>query len=146
MRYICIIQARTTSSRLPAKSLLPIAKMPLAILVAKRAISNFHETWVITSKNESDDLLSSYLETSKIPYFRGELDNVLNRFCSLCLKLKAKPEDTIIRLTADNPLVDDSFLENMKIIWEKYNLDYLSAEPDNLMKYGWPKGLSAEFF
>ena len=146
LKYICIIQARTTSSRLPAKSLLPIANMPLAVLCAKRATSKFHDTWVVTSDQASDDLLAKYLEISKIPCFRGNLNNVLNRFCTLCSYQNIKPEDTIIRLTADNPLVDNKFIEKMKVIWESYDLDYLSAEPDDLTKHGWPKGLSAEFF
>jgi spore coat polysaccharide biosynthesis protein SpsF (cytidylyltransferase family) len=153
MKYVTIIQARTTSSRLPAKCFLPVANMPLTILCAKRASSLFAETWVAISDHESDDLLANYLETLKIPYFRGHLTNVLNRFATLCLKLNLNPDDTIIRLTGDNPLVDSTFLEKMKVIWENYNFDYLSAQPDylslqpdNLIKYGWPKGLSAEFF
>ena len=146
MRYVCIIQARTTSTRLPAKCFLPIAKMPLIILCAKRATSSFADTWVAISNHFTDDLLAHCLENFKIPYFRGNLNNVLDRFCALCLRLDIKPEDTIIRLTGDNSLIDNKFLGKMKLIWENYDLDYLSAEPDNLIKYGWPKGLSAEFF
>ena len=153
MKYITIIQTRTTSSRLPAKCFLPLANMPLVALCAKRAASSFAETWVAISDHESDDLLANYLETSNILCFRGELNNVLNRFAKLSLKLNLNPDDTIIRLTGDNPLVDSKFLEKMRIVWESKKLDYLSAQPDylsvkpdNLKKYGWPKGLSAEFF
>ena len=34
----------------------------------------------------------------------------------------------------------------MKIIWEGNDLEYLTGEPPDLKKHGWPKGLSAEFF
>lgn len=146
MKYFTIIQARTNSKRLPAKCLLPVANIPLAVLCAKRVKSSRSTCFIVTSNDKSDDLLSLYLDHSKISYFRGDLNNVLNRYIQLSLKLKIKPEDTIIRLTADNPLVDNIFLEKMMKIWERYKLDYLSAEPDNLKEYGWPKGLSAEFF
>jgi spore coat polysaccharide biosynthesis protein SpsF len=145
MKYFTIIQTRTTSSRLPAKCFLPIAGMPLVKLCFKR-VSSFSDTCVAISVDKSDDLLASYLQSSKISYFRGHLTNVLKRFTSLCLQSNLNPNDTVIRLTGDNPLVDNIFLERMKKIWEKNNLNYLSAEPDNLAKYGWPKGLSAEFF
>ena len=146
MRYYCIIQSRTSSVRLPAKSLLPIANLPLVVLCFKRASPSFATTIVATSSDSTDDLLSSYMENFKIPFFRGDLNNVLKRYHSICMKFEVKPDDTIIRLTADNPIVDSKFLEKMKIIWEQNNFDYFSAEPNDLKKYGWPKGLSAEFF
>ena len=49
-------------------------------------------------------------------------------------------EDTVIRLTADNPLPDTHFLRKMSEIWENEDIDYLA--PNTNM----PKGLSAEFF
>lgn len=145
MKYFTIIQTRTSSSRLPAKCFLPIGGMPLVELCFKR-VSSFSDTYVAISDDKSDDLLASYLQSSKISYFRGHLTNVLKRFTSLCSQLNVHPNDTIIRLTGDNPLVDDIFLKYMKQIWEKNNFNYLSAQPDNLKKYGWPNGLSAEFF
>ena len=146
MKYFTIIQTRTSSSRLPAKCFLPMGGMLLVKLCFKRVSSLFSDTCVAISNDKSDDLLADYLKSSKISYFRGHLKNVLKRFTSLCLQSNLNPNDTVIRLTGDNPLVDNIFLERMKRVWEKNNLDYLSAEPDNLIKYGWPKGLSAEFF
>ena len=54
--------------------------------------------------------------------------------------------DVIIRLTADNPIVDWFFLNDMKVIYEENKFDYFSAEPTDIEKQNWPKGLSAEFF
>jgi len=153
MKYITVIQTRTNSSRLPGKCLLPIAGLPLVVLCRNRVINSFSDTWVAISDHESDDLLAKCLKNLSVPFFRGDLNNVLDRFVSLCKKLKSKPDDVIIRLTGDNPLVDRIFLEKMRLTWENNNFDYLSAQPDylslkpdNLIKYGWPKGLSAEFF
>ena len=146
MAYFCIIQSRTNSTRLPGKCFLPVAGMPLIELCAKRSKTKFAETWVATSSSPSDDLLANMLEKSKISYYRSSLDNVLERFQSLCRKQKVKSDDTVIRLTGDNPLVDSLFLEQMRLVWENNDLDYLSGEPPNLKEFSWPKGLSAEFF
>ena len=54
-------------------------------------------------------------------------------------------EDVVIRLTADNPIVDKHFLGLLRTSWENNNLDYLCAEPKDINKSMWPKGLSAEF-
>ena len=57
MNTIVVIQARTNSSRLPAKVLLPIAGLPIVVLSAKRAANTGLDTIVITSTEESDDIL-----------------------------------------------------------------------------------------
>lgn len=146
MRYICIIQSRTNSSRLPGKCFLPVGGMSLAALCAKRAISNFAETWVATSASPIDNLLADRLKAANIQFYRGSLDCVLDRFCSLCRLRKINDNDVVIRLTGDNPIVDHVFLEKMKNVWESHDLEYLTGQPPDLKKYGWPKGLSAEFF
>ena len=106
--------------------------------------TKFAETWVATSNSPSDDLLANILEKSKILYYRDSLDNVLIGLTHYA-ETKVKPDDTIIRLTGDN-LVDSLFLEQMRMVWEDNDFDYLSGEPPNLVKFRWPKGLSAEFF
>lgn len=146
MRYISILQSRTSSARLPGKCFLPLAGMPLVELCAKRTDVDFAESWVATSGDPSDDLLAKRLEFAGVLCFRGSLENVLERFCVLCRDQNISNEDTVIRLTGDNPIVDKFFLHKMKSVWESNNLDYLSGEPNDLLRYGWPKGLSAEFF
>ena len=94
MKYFTIIQTRTSSRRLPAKCFLPIGGMPLVKLCFKR-VSSFTDTCVAISDDKSDDLLASYLQNSKISYFRGHLTNVLKRFISLCSQFNVHPNDTI---------------------------------------------------
>ncbi len=54
-----VIQARTTSSRLPAKALLPLGGIPMAVLVAQRvARSGAFDVVVATSIEPEDDLLA----------------------------------------------------------------------------------------
>lgn len=145
MRYICIIQSRTNSSRLPGKCFLPLGGVQLVELCANRVKEQFPETWVATSNSMSDDLLVERLLASKLAVYRGSLNNVLERFCNLCKQEKIESEDVVVRLTGDNPIVDGNFLKKMQFVWESNDLEYLSAEPADLDRYRWPKGLSAEF-
>lgn len=105
-----VIQSRLSSSRLPGKALLQVAGMPTAVLCAKR-ISNTGIPYVVaTSTDKSDDPLVRALEYATIPFFRGSLLDVLQRFVDATAHIK--DENTIIlRLTADNLLPDGAFLE-----------------------------------
>ena len=130
---LTILQARTNSSRLPAKSLLPVNNLPMSILAAKRAKNEFSKLVVATSNEKSDDLLCKYFEEHKIEFFRGSLNNVISRFIEISNNYKLNSYDTIIRLTADNPVVDQYLLEDMMEVWCKNNFIYMQAEPDNLL-------------
>lgn len=145
MKYLTIIQARTSSTRLPKKSLMPISEIPLVKLCALRADNNFSDLVVATSYEKSDDELAKLLIGSNFKIHRGSLDNVLSRFINIIDEYNLDDEDVVIRLTADNPIVDKHFLELLRTSWENNNLDYLCAEPEDINKSMWPKGLSAEF-
>ena len=58
-RVRIVLQARTSSHRLPAKSLLPVAGVPLAVLCAHRLGSTGREVVLATSTERSDDLLAA---------------------------------------------------------------------------------------
>ena len=49
MNSVVIIQARTNSTRLPGKVLLPISSIPIVVLSAKRAANTEKEVIVVTS-------------------------------------------------------------------------------------------------
>ena len=112
---IVIIQARTSSERLPGKILLPIQGYPVILLAAHRASNTGREVIVATSRDKSDDKLASLLEKEKIPYFRGSLKNVLSRYAYIA---KSRKEKLVFRLTADNIFPDGHLLDEM----EKYFL------------------------
>jgi aryl-alcohol dehydrogenase-like predicted oxidoreductase/spore coat polysaccharide biosynthesis protein SpsF (cytidylyltransferase family) len=136
---IVLLQARTTSSRLPAKVSLPIGGLPLSVLAAKRAGNTGKQVVVVTSADPSDDGLAALLQEHNVPCFRGSLNNVLDRMVSA---LTGLPGDTIVfRLTADNVFPDGALLEEMEAEFVQDHLDYLvcNGEPSGL-----PYGLSAE--
>lgn len=139
MVSVAVLQARTNSSRLPAKVLLPIRGVPMAVLAAKRASNTGRQVIVATSTELSDDGLAAALEEHDVCCFRGSLDNTLDRMVSA---LAGYGDDTIVfRLTADNVLPDGGLLDELEAEFVQHDLDYLccNGEPSGL-----PYGLSAE--
>lgn len=139
MTVVAILQARTNSSRLPAKVLLPIATYPMVVLAAKRAANKGCDVIVTTSIESTDDVLHDTIISYGLTCFRGSLDNTLNRVNSA---LKSYDDETIvIRLTADNVFPDGTMLKELEEFFINEKLDYLCC---NGVVSGLPYGVSAE--
>ncbi len=106
-----------SSSRFPGKSLELIGNKPLLFHVVKRMELTGLPVIVASSTDASDDVLADYLEAQKIRVFRGSLSNVLNRYITAA---EAFGVEEIIRVTADNPLVDIVSLKNSVSLFRKY--------------------------
>ena len=121
--YLCIIQARTNSSRLPAKIMLDLGGKTLLERVYETVSKSkrINKVIVATSDQESDDIVEIKLKSLNIEYFRGNLTNVLERFFIASQKYEAK---NIIRITADNPLMDASIIDDLIFHYEHCGLDY----------------------
>ena len=104
-RAAVIIQARMSSSRLPGKVLRPIGGRPmLGLLLARlEGLDRDMSVIVATSTDESDDPIAKFCEDQETLVYRGDLDDVLGRFCAAARVTQA---DAVVRLTADNPMVD----------------------------------------
>jgi spore coat polysaccharide biosynthesis protein SpsF len=139
LKRVAILQARTNSSRLPGKVLLPINGIPLVVLAAQRASNTGIEVVVATSKETTDDALADLLSLHGIKYYRGSLDNTLDRIVSAL----GKYDDNclVFRLTADNIFPDGSILDEMEVDFNMRGLDYLCC---NGIESGLPYGMSAE--
>jgi spore coat polysaccharide biosynthesis protein SpsF (cytidylyltransferase family)/aryl-alcohol dehydrogenase-like predicted oxidoreductase len=139
MRTTILLQARTNSSRLPAKVLLPVGGMPLVVLAARRAGNTGHPVMVVTSREPSDDVLCDVLSKWGINYFRGELENTLKRFVDAFEGVS--DQHVVVRLTGDNVLPDGEFIDGMLEDFDQKNLAYLGCGGD---ASGLPYGVSAE--
>jgi spore coat polysaccharide biosynthesis protein SpsF (cytidylyltransferase family)/aryl-alcohol dehydrogenase-like predicted oxidoreductase len=139
LNRVAVLQARTNSSRLPGKALLPINGVPLAVLAAKRAANTGRQVIVATSCEWSDDGLASLVQSHGLRCFRGSLENTLDRVVNA---LSGYDEETIVfRLTADNVFPDGLLLDEMEAEFLGQGLDYLccNGEPSGL-----PYGMSVE--
>jgi spore coat polysaccharide biosynthesis protein SpsF len=134
-----IIQARMRSTRLPGKILLPIplgsGKPLLLWIIDELKRSKFNKEIIIaTSINPENDVLVSFCDLNNIDCFRGDEENVLSRFTAIS---KQKKYDCIVRLTADNPIVDIAILDDTIANHFMDNNDYTKTE-------GLPVGMNFE--
>lgn len=139
MTAVVVIQARTNSSRLPAKALLPVAGLPLAVLAAQRAANRGHQVIVATSTRPEDDALAAVVAQHDLAVFRGSLDDVLGRFVGAIGD--CDDSTPVVRLTADNVFPDGRLIEQLEQAFEASQAGYLSC---NNIDSGLPYGVSAE--
>jgi len=104
------IQARMGSTRLPGKSLMDLAGKPLVHRVWERVrrAELVDRVLVLTSTDPSDDPLAAYLEDAGIPYRRGSLDDVLQRYLDLVADFDPH---YVVRVTGDCPLVSGELID-----------------------------------
>jgi spore coat polysaccharide biosynthesis protein SpsF (cytidylyltransferase family) len=80
-KVVAIIEARMGSSRLPGKSLRPIAGAPLVQRVAERArrAKSLDAVVIATSTSPKDDVLAEHMQKQGFPVHRGSELDVLGR-------------------------------------------------------------------
>tara|TARA_B100001057_G_C22707409_1_gene894328 strand:- start:420 stop:1100 length:681 start_codon:yes stop_codon:yes gene_type:complete len=140
-KSIIILQARTSSKRLPGKVLKKINGIPLVVLCAKRLQNRGDNLIVATSNEKSDDKLVKVLINEKINYFRGDLKNVFSRY--LTISKKYNNNDLILRATADNPLPDGNLVDTVIKHFNSIRNDYFGI--DHTL-HNLPHGISLEIF
>lgn len=100
------IQARTGSTRLPNKMVRPFydGKCILEIILDRFIDNGFKEkTFLLTTTSVGDDRLVEIAESKGIKYFRGQEEDVLDRFVQAAELFQI---DSVIRVCADNPFLD----------------------------------------
>ena len=136
----CIIQARTGSARLPKKVIQKIDNnlTVLDYVIGQVKYSQKIEKIIVaTTDLIEDDLICKYANLQKIECFRGSSEDVLDRFYQCAKKYSAK---TIVRITADNPLIDPNIID--KIINEYNKCDFIT----NTLERTFPYGTEVEVF
>lgn len=140
MKTAVIIQARMGSTRLPGKSLMKIEGEPLIWHVVER-VKHSKEADVImvaTSNQESDNELAKTFENTNVECYRGNLDDVLERYYQAAKKTGA---DIMVRITGDSPLVDPFLIDKIVGIFKEGDYDYVSN-----CKPPWMDGFDVEVF
>lgn len=120
-----ILQARTGSTRLPNKMILPFFEekgILETILIRLKEAKLKVPIVLATTTNKSDDILEAIALSNEIPVFRGSESNVLDRFIKAGEKFNFTK---IIRVCADNPLLDLFALKRQIDLFVKSEVDYL---------------------
>ncbi len=102
---LCIVQARSSSTRLPGKVLKPILGKPMILHELERLqrSKRIDKIVLATSQDESDKELADIVAGNDFEAYRGSLDDVLDRYYQ-CAK-PYQPEH-VVRITGDCPVID----------------------------------------
>ena len=135
--FCIIIQARTSSKRIPRKVLYKIDNHSILEYVILRLLKkNKFKFIVCTSSLEVDLPICELCSMLKIEVFRGSHLNVASRYYEICKNSKF---DAFIRICADSPTIDGSLVHEMTGLWHP-ELDLLT----NKSPRTFPKGQSIE--
>ncbi|MET7997558.1 glycosyltransferase family protein [Amycolatopsis sp. NPDC005232] len=135
-----VIQARSSSTRLPGKVLRPLAGRSVLgwVVRAAAAAPGVDQVVVATSDAPDDDAVAEEAVRCGALVARGPLDDVVARFG---VSLAAYPADAVIRLTADCPLLDPALIGRLAAVWRaEPSLDYVSTTLVRTL----PRGFDAE--
>jgi spore coat polysaccharide biosynthesis protein SpsF len=138
---LAILQARTSSSRLPGKVLRPILGVPMLARQIERLKRSaaIDRIVVATSDQPSDDPLQALAADWGVLLHRGPLDDVLARFAGAVARFG--PDDAhVLRLTGDCPLADPALIDAAVAAHLRTGADLTHVSQ------GWtyPKGLDVE--
>jgi spore coat polysaccharide biosynthesis protein SpsF len=111
-RVVAIIQGRMTSSRLPGKILADIAGQPMLqrVFIRTSRSASVSQTVFATTTDPSDDPVAEYCDFSGIPFTRGSLYDVLDRYYQTAKQAEA---DVVVRITADCPVIDPALNDDV---------------------------------
>jgi len=141
MTTLVIIQARMSSTRFPGKVLMKLQQKPLLQWLIERVkkCSLVDKIVIATSTGVDDDPISKWCEVNNQTCYRGDLENVLSRFYHAAKHFNAQ---TIVRLTADCPIIDSQVIDEHIDFYHKHHFDYVSNGP----KMTYPDGMGVEVF
>lgn len=151
-KIVAIIQGRMGSSRLPGKILADIAGQPMLQRVFLRTsrAATVTETVFATTTDPSDDPVAEYCDLSGIPFTRGSLYDVLDRYYQAAKWTRA---DVIVRITADCPVIDPALIdevvktvtcEQSAVIGSSFQYDFAANRLPPPWKRTYPIGLDTE--
>jgi spore coat polysaccharide biosynthesis protein SpsF len=142
-RVIAIIQGRMSSSRLPGKILADIAGQPMLQRVFLRTsrAATVTETLFATTTDPSDDPVAEYCDFSGIPFTRGNLYDVLDRYYEAARQARA---DVVVRVTADCPVIDPNLIDDAVKTLLEGNYDFAANRLPPPFHRTYPIGLDVE--
>ncbi len=141
MKVIAIVQARMSSTRLPAKVLLDLYGKPIILRMLERLIKSkrCNNIIIATTINPIDNIISDLCIDSGLEFYRGHPTDLLDRHYHCAKKYKA---DLILKIPSDCPLIDPSLVDECIELIQSNNYDYAS----NIHSHNFPDGQDVEAF
>ena len=140
---LAIVQARMGSSRLPGKVLKDIAGTPMLVHVVERAkrAKCLNGVVVATTTSPDDDAIAELCSNAGYPCYRGSSYDVLDRYYQTARQFHAT---TIVRLTADCPVIDPEVVDHVITVLLGSNADFAANRLPPPWHRTYPVGLDVE--
>lgn len=138
-----IVQARMGSTRLPGKVLKPILGRPMFSyqLERLRAAQRVERIVVATTTEPADAAIVDFCSAEQVPCVRGSETDVLSRYALAAAEWNAR---TVVRVTADCPLIDPELIDEAIRQFAEANGAYHYVS--NMLQPTWPYGMAVEVF
>jgi len=141
VRTLVVVQARTGSSRLPGKVLLPVAGAPVLVRMLERVLAarTRFELVVATTGRSEDDGLAELVRRFGARVFRGHPTDLLDRHYRAARAARA---EVVVKIPSDCPLVDPAAIDGVlgAFLSDPGRYDFVS----NLHPPSWPDGNDVE--
>lgn len=141
MKLQLVVQARTRSTRLPGKVLLPVCGKPLLerMLARVQLAEQADGLTVATTDDPSDDAIEALCDRLGVDCYRGHPEDCLDRHLQAGLLAAA---DAVVKIPSDCPLIDPAVIDRVLSAWRaaRGGYDYLG----NLHPASWPDGNDVE--
>jgi spore coat polysaccharide biosynthesis protein SpsF len=139
MSTLVVIQARTGSTRLPGKVLLPLAGRTLLERMIERVLAAGpgFDVVVATTTEPGDEAVAAAAACAGVRSFGGHPTDLLDRHYRAALEAGA---DTVVKIPSDCPLVDPAAIRRVLARHRDDPADYTS----NLHPASWPDGNDVE--
>lgn len=132
------------STRLPGKSLLPLAGAPLLqrILERVKRCKLVDVLVVATTQKGEDDPLADLARSLGVEVFRGSEDDLVDRYYRAAVAFDL---DLVGRLPADNPVPEPSEIDRIIAYHKSADVEF-SSNLTHFFGNGYPDGIGAEVF
>lgn len=122
MSIVAVVQVRMGSERLPGKAMVKVAGQPLLthLLLRLKKAKRLDRIVVATTRLVEDTAIADLAHSHGVAVYRGSTDDVLERTYEAA---RAEGATVVVRVTADNPLLDP-------VVIEQVLLHYLAEESD----------------
>lgn len=141
MKVVAIVQARMGSTRLPGKVMLDLLGEPVLVRDVNRLRRSkmLDEIVIATTNFPADDPIVSLCKERGWRYFRGDENDVLDRYYQAARACNA---DVIVRITSDCPMIDPEVVDQViRAFLDIPGIDYVS---NILPPRTFPRGLDTE--
>jgi spore coat polysaccharide biosynthesis protein SpsF len=112
VRIVVVVQARTTSTRLPGKVLMPLSNRPLLYRMLERVLAANTPSAVVvaTTRDRRDDAIEAIAAEVGVACVRGHATDLLDRHYSAAVTCRA---DAVVKIPSDCPLVDPAIIDRV---------------------------------